>query len=49
MKARTLNQKLLAAWRREAELAKMAGDSCAAEAAQAKCMELDPAGGGQDQ
>lgn len=49
MKARTLNPKLLAAWRREAELAKLAGDSSAAETAQAKCMELDPAGGGRDQ
>ena len=49
VKARTLNPKLLAAWRREAELAKLAGDSSAAEMAQAKCIELDPAGGGRDQ
>lgn len=49
VKARTINPKLLMAWRREAELAQTAGDSSAAEAARAKCMELDPAGGGRNQ
>ena len=44
VKARTLNPKLLAAWRKEMELARAAGDSAAAEAAKAKCLELDPTG-----
>ena len=42
VKARTLNPKLLAAWRKEMELARAAGDAAAAEAAKAKCLELDP-------
>ena len=41
VKARTLNPKLLPAWRKEMELAKVAGDSAAAEAAHAKCVELE--------
>lgn len=44
VKARTLNPKLLAAWRKEMELAQAAGDAAAAEAAKAKCLELDPTG-----
>ncbi len=44
VKARTLNPKLLAAWRKEMELARAAGDAAAAEAAKAKCLELDPTG-----
>ena len=43
-KARTLNPKLLAAWRKELELAQAAGDTAAADAARAKCLELDPMG-----
>ena len=43
-KARTLNPKLLSAWRKEMELAQAAGDAAAAEAAKAKCLELDPTG-----
>ena len=44
VKARTLNPKLLAAWRKEMGLAQAAGDAAAAEAAKAKCLELDPTG-----
>ena len=44
VKARTLNPKLLAAWRKEMELAQAAGEAAAAEAAKAKCLELDPTG-----
>ncbi len=44
VQARTLNPKLLAAWKKEMELAQAAGDSAAAEAAKAKCLELDPTG-----
>ena len=44
VKARTLNPKLLAAWRKEMGLAQAAGDAAAAEAAKAKCLELDPMG-----
>ena len=44
VKARTLNPKLLPAWRKEMELAQAAGDAAAAEAAKAKCLELDPTG-----
>ena len=43
-KARTLNPKLLVAWRKELELAQAAGDTAAADAARAKCLELDPMG-----
>ena len=43
-KARTLNPKLLIAWRKEMELAQTAGEAAAAEAAKAKCLELDPTG-----
>ena len=43
-KARTLNPKLLVAWRKELELAQEAGDTAAADAARAKCLELDPIG-----
>ena len=42
VKARTLNPKLLAAWKKEMELARAAGDAAAADAAKAKCLELDP-------
>ncbi len=44
VKARTLSPKLLAAWRKEMELAQAAGDTAAADAARAKCLELDPMG-----
>ncbi len=44
VKARTLNPKLLAAWKKEMELARAAGDAAAADAAKAKCLELDPTG-----
>lgn len=44
VKARTLNPKLLAAWRKEMELARAVGDAAAADAAKAKCMELAPTG-----
>jgi tetratricopeptide (TPR) repeat protein len=43
-KARTLNPKLLVAWRKEMELAQAVGDSAAAEVAKAKYLELDPTG-----
>ena len=43
-KARTLNPKLLVAWRKELELAQAAGDTAATAAARAKCLELDPTG-----
>ena len=42
VKARTLNPKLLDAWKKEMELARAAGDAAAADAAKAKCLELDP-------
>ena len=45
-KARTLNPKLLSAWRKELELAQAAGDTVAADAARAMChkLERDPMG-----